>query len=310
MDTDVFRRFLAVVESGSLNKAARLLNVSQPALSKSVQQLEAHYGVPLLHRGAQGISPTAYGAFLVERFKLLRNELGHVEEEMRALSARARRRVTVGAPPGLGYVSGLLVRATTMLCAGPYPLSIDVRIGSKRILLPLLKSGEIDLLLAEISRDEETGDMTQEVLFSDQHTLAVRNGHPLAGKATITLADLIAYPWIVGRDSEPVAEQLMHAAAGLGLGTGELSLVRSESSLYIGSVVANSDFIGIVTADSLELGVLTESLRRFWVGFSDQPAGRPGRDIGVIYRGEASLSVAGRAMLKALRGDGRPPPDR
>jgi len=302
MDTDIFRRFLAVVECGSLNKAAQVLNVSQPALSKSVQQLEEHFGVPLLYRGAQGISPTDYGSFLVERFKLLHNEMGLIQQEMQALSARARRRVTVGAPPGLGYVSSLLVKATTTLCAGRHPLAIDVRIGGKKALLPLLRTGEIDLLLAEMSSDAETEGLVQEVLFSDQHTLAIRNGHPLAHLERLGLEDLMAYPWIVGRDSEGVADQLLSLATSQGLNVEPISIVRSESSLYIGSVVANSEFIGIVTADSLELGILTETFRRFWVdGRKNAPTPQPSRNLGVIFRSEESLPLAGRSLLRELR---------
>jgi DNA-binding transcriptional LysR family regulator len=306
MDIDIFRRFLAVVECGSMNKAAQTLHVSQPALSKSIQQLEDVYGVPLLHRGAQGIAPTEYGLFLVERFKLMRAELTHVDEEMRARRTASSRRLNLGAPPGMGYVSRLLVRATVALSEGRNPIALDVHIGGRGYLLPMLKSGDIDLLLAEIVAEEQE-DFEQELLFVDRHVLAVRDGHPLAGMDRVRLEDLLRFPWAIGRDSEAVARSLIAAGKAGGLMTQENSLVRSESSLYISSVVANSDYVGIVTTDTLELGILSDQFRRFWVE-GDLVPPQVERRIGVLYRSEAALTHAGRAMLRELR-KARPAPE-
>lgn len=301
MDVDIFRRFLAVIECGSLNKAAQAVNVSQPALSKSIHQLEEHYGVLLLHRGAQGISPTEYGVFLAQRFRLMQNELTHVKEEMRTLSSQASRRLSVGAPPGLGYVSRMLVNATASLTDDNSQLSIDVRIGSRSDLLPLLRNGEIDLLFAELFESGDEGDLHEEPLFVDHHVLTVRAGHPLASKKNVSLCDMLVYPWAIGRDSEVISDRLTQAARAMGLKREDKSTIRSESSLYISSVVANSDFIGIVTTDTLELGVLTAQFRRFWVDEASQAPSQQRRQIGVIYRSQESLTFAARAMLREVR---------
>ncbi len=74
---------LAVVQSGSMAKAARSLGVSQPAISKSIAKLEHTLGVRLLERGPQGVAPTLYGAVLVQRglavFDELRQGVSEIE---------------------------------------------------------------------------------------------------------------------------------------------------------------------------------------------------------------------------------------
>src|SRR5262245_58326360 len=60
------RILMAVVHAGSMNKAAALLNTSQPSISRSVTELEAAIGVRLLDRRGQGVEPTAFGRVLLD----------------------------------------------------------------------------------------------------------------------------------------------------------------------------------------------------------------------------------------------------
>ena len=69
MDFAQLKRFIAVVEGGSLGKAADYLSLSQPGLSKSIHQLEAHFGEPLFHRGTKGVTSTAFGQAVYRRAK-------------------------------------------------------------------------------------------------------------------------------------------------------------------------------------------------------------------------------------------------
>jgi DNA-binding transcriptional LysR family regulator len=57
--------FLGVVQAGSMGKAARALNTSQPAISRSIADLEHTFGVALLERGAKGVQPTKFGSALL-----------------------------------------------------------------------------------------------------------------------------------------------------------------------------------------------------------------------------------------------------
>ena len=68
------RAIVAICESGSIQEASRLLHISQPALSKSIKELESELGVPLLVRSNRGITATSYGEHLVRRARLVVEE--------------------------------------------------------------------------------------------------------------------------------------------------------------------------------------------------------------------------------------------
>src|SRR3712207_8496732 len=86
-DIAELRAFCAAVDLGSLGRAARLLRLSQPALSKRLRTLEALAGAPLLERSPRGVTPTPAGRQLyVEAHKLLA-QAEAVEELLAGLSA-------------------------------------------------------------------------------------------------------------------------------------------------------------------------------------------------------------------------------
>src|SRR5213082_1485224 len=82
MKLNQLRDVLAVAERGSLRAAARHLGVAQPALSRSIQELERELGVPLFERQATGVVITAMGELFVRRANAVRNELRLAREEI------------------------------------------------------------------------------------------------------------------------------------------------------------------------------------------------------------------------------------
>src|SRR5258708_11452692 len=78
---------MAVVQVGSMRKAAILLNTTQPAISRSIAELEHAFGVRLLDRSAQGVEPTQYGRALLRRGVVVFDELKHYAD-MRIMPSR------------------------------------------------------------------------------------------------------------------------------------------------------------------------------------------------------------------------------
>ena len=97
---------MAVVDAGSIGAAARKLNISQPALTKSVKTLEAQLELPLLVRTARGVVPTRYGKVLYARARSAHTELQRAEEELRELAGERSGSVAFGFGP---VAAGLIV---------------------------------------------------------------------------------------------------------------------------------------------------------------------------------------------------------
>src|SRR5436190_20396841 len=99
MDIRHLRGMLAVMEEGSLGKAAQRLNISQPALSKSIQRLEEHLGVRLFERETRGMKPTFYADSLRGYAKAACVGMAEAESQIAALRNGTEGIITVAGPP-------------------------------------------------------------------------------------------------------------------------------------------------------------------------------------------------------------------
>jgi DNA-binding transcriptional LysR family regulator len=154
MDTELFERFIAIVELGSLNKAAAKLNLSQPALSRSIRLLEEHFSVELIRRSSRGIIPTDFGQALFRRAKLVNAELRKVETELGAMRNLIVGEINVGLPAGLSLMKNTLPIATLPLVSGGSKLVINYMIGNRADLLGQLRVGDLDFAITDIVDDE------------------------------------------------------------------------------------------------------------------------------------------------------------
>lgn len=188
------RLLVMIAESGSLVAAAERLSVSQPAASKSLKQLEAAVGSPLVQRGPSGSVLTPTGDLMCRRARLVLAELRHIEDELGHFHAGSVGQVVVGALPVA--VAALLPRALQAL-ARDYP-GITVRIveGTSDTLFPRLKDGQLDVLVGRFWPGEEP-QLVNETLFNSRFVLVARADHPLAKRRRLQLADTMKLSWIL-----------------------------------------------------------------------------------------------------------------
>lgn len=100
------RALVAIVSTGSINGAAKALFVTQPAITKAIQELETEFGVRLLERSSRGVVPTAEGLALVNRARTVVREIERAEEDMAHLKGMRDGRLVIGITPIAG-VTGL-----------------------------------------------------------------------------------------------------------------------------------------------------------------------------------------------------------
>ncbi len=158
--------FVAVAQQGTLGRAAETLNLSQPALSKTLNELEQLTGTRLFERGRLGAQLTVPG----EQF------LTHAVKVLDALN-------TAGQALNRKEDASADVKST----------SLQVATMNNTMLLAGLKSGEIDLGIGRMSDPELMGGLNYELLFLESLKLVVRPGHPLL-QETITLSRVMEWP--------------------------------------------------------------------------------------------------------------------
>lgn len=291
-------RFLAVVQAGSLNKAADLLHISQPALTKSIQVLEERLGAELFVRGARGVSLTTYGKAVLQRARLIDAEMRKLQQDVEALHELAWGSVNVGAPPGAGIHTAVLPAATLRLVRGERKLSVNYSMGTREQLLPVLREGGLDFMLGVILHDEGTADLVQEPLFEDRNCVVVRRGHPLAGSDPVDVAALVDHPWFVMSDSLALELALRDEARARGL-LPRRSIVRSDSSQLLKAAVLAGDGVGITRHDVSRDDIRGGTLLELQLAPGLQGLGR--HTLGLIYRRQAELSAASLQLIAEIR---------
>lgn len=202
-----WQTLLAVVEAGSLRQAALALGVSQPALSKTLHDIESTVGRPLFIRSARGLVPTPHGAVVIEHARQSLRAIDALADTLAAVDAGATGRLHVGIIPNLS--SDWMRAVAAGLINGAHPLHLQLTEGATDELLHALRSGLLDAALVRITPANAGGDLTWRPLLMQRLKLIVRAGHPLLrlGRRA-TLRHLLAHPWLLPPAATPTRQRL------------------------------------------------------------------------------------------------------
>ena len=293
-------RFLAVVQAGSLNKAAEQLHLSQPALSKSIQTLEERLGVELFVRESRGVSLTTYGKAVLLRAQLIDADMRKIAEDIESLRELTSGSVNVGAPPGAGFHTSILPPATLRLIGGERKLAVNYSMGTRDQLLPSLREGGLDFIIGVIVEDDTTGDLMQERLFEDRNCVVVRDSHPLLARQPADVLDVLAYPWFVMTESIALERALRAQARARALVPGK-SIVHVDSSQLLKTAVLAGDAVGLTRYDNSRADIRSGLLCELRLDYGLEALGT--HSMGLIYRRQAELSAVSLELIAEIRSE-------
>ena len=206
---------MATVQAGSMSKAAALLNTTQPAISKSIADLEHAMGVALLERKAQGVTPTQYGRALVKRCNTVFDELRGSVRDIEFLADPTAGEVRVGSTEPLAV--GLLPAVVAKLNRH-YPriaCHIDVQ-PNFTSLERVLRDREIDFMVARALGPVSEG-MNAETLFSDRLLFVAGPKSPWVRRRKVGLADLKDAPWTLPPEGSVPRSLIVQAFRAAGI---------------------------------------------------------------------------------------------
>lgn len=239
------RQALALAQHGSFVRAAGALHISQPALSRSIQNLERSFGSQLFARTPGGVVPTDLGRVYLDRAR----ELLRIADELDRESIRDRRlasgKVTFGGGPIPS--AAFLGRAIARFAQDHPAVSVQLISHDWEELLIALRARELDYFIGETSTLLAEVDLEIQVLPS-RHPMywIARAGHELGERESLTLKDLLSWPLaapprIPPRIFEPLLEA--HRAAHPGRAAAPFPAVRCSSQSTLRQVLAHSDLI-------------------------------------------------------------------
>ncbi|EJW4857994.1 LysR family transcriptional regulator [Salmonella enterica] len=284
--------FVAVAQQGTLGRAAETLNLSQPALSKTLNELEQLTGTRLFERGRLGAQLTVPGEqFLTHAVKVLDalNTAGQALNRKEDASADV---VRVGALPTAAL--GILPAAIGRFHQQQKSTSLQVATMNNTMLLAGLKSGEIDLGIGRMSDPELMGGLNYELLFLESLKLVVRPGHPLL-QETITLSRVMEWPVVVspkGTVPRQNAEALLQSQ-GCKMPAGCIETLSASLSRQL---TVDYDYVWFVPS-----GAVKEDLRQATLVSLPVPTQSAGEPIGILTRVDIPLSTGAQMLMAAIR---------
>ena len=207
--------FNAVVQQKSVLKAAEKLNVTQPAVTRTIRDLEDIFSTKLFERSNRGVTPTIFGAALGNRTKQILAELRSAVDEINSIKNAEEGHVIVGT---LISASAELLPNSIAALKSDFPrVVVTVREGVNELLLPALSNGEIDIVLGRIPDQKDYFNVIHYPLYSEPLQILAGHDHPLVSEHRIELEDLIDLQWIVPVVESPVSYRvkLLFESAGL-----------------------------------------------------------------------------------------------
>jgi DNA-binding transcriptional LysR family regulator len=188
--------FDTVVKCGSMAKAASLLHVTQPAVSKAISELERAIGVRLLDRNPQGVEATVYGRALLKRGAAVFDELQQGVKEIQFLADPTAGEVRIGCGEafGAGLLPAILERLGRQHPRIVYHLILTT---SPEEELRVLRERRVDLLLTRVEEPFSEDDMDADVLFQERLCVVAGEKSKWARRRQIELAELLDERWIL-----------------------------------------------------------------------------------------------------------------
>ncbi|MGT2455374.1 LysR family transcriptional regulator [Cupriavidus basilensis] len=196
VDLHYLRAFQEIVRCGTIGRAAEVLNVTQPTLTRVIKRLETQVGVRLFERHPHGMSLTEYGRSLEPYANLLVAESANALHEMQLLRGLAKGVARIGAIPS---AANSVVPAAVARLLQRFPgLEVHVSEGLADELSRALAKGDIDLLVT-FAMEEHTGDLqliaTSQPLEGSH--IVTAPSHRLQSTSGLGLADLLEEKWVM-----------------------------------------------------------------------------------------------------------------
>ncbi|WP_217482611.1 LysR substrate-binding domain-containing protein [Sphingomonas sp. CL5.1] len=254
------RNVVAVVERGSLRAGAKHLGLAQPAVSRSIKELEQELGVILFERNKFGMTLTRAGEVFVRRAKAIQAEFARTLAEMEHLRGEDRGVITVGCSSAtlIAMVPTIVNRFHVK-----YPnIRIKLLEGSLPMLETQIRDGLIDLYYGPVAPGFVDPAMTIETLFENERMIVGRRGHPL--RHATSLEELVGASWVttpMAIDSDNEVNSVF-AAAGL---PAPRIVMQASSAMNLAVIVATSELLAPVPQQWTEVIRATGLMERIAV---------------------------------------------
>ncbi|MCG7894599.1 MAG: LysR family transcriptional regulator [Candidatus Thiodiazotropha taylori] len=287
MDLLLMRSLVAIADTGSITEAADRIGLTQPALSRRLQQLEDYFGAELFSRGRKGVQLTEIGRLVESEARILIARYDHLRDQVRAHQGLEGGTVRIGG--GATAVSFLLPKAIATFQGSHPAVKFQLKEAGSNEVAEDVINGRLELGL--VTMPVKNRDLKVWPLLTDRIVLVGPKQHPLAKRRRISASALDGISF-VGFEADTAVRQIIDATlrdAGVTMNV-VMELRSIPAILRMVATTGNLAFVSQLGVDSLE-DVAEIEVRDFKVE----------RELAVIARRGSTLSPAAQAFADLLR---------
>jgi DNA-binding transcriptional LysR family regulator len=251
------RVLMSVVQAGSMGKAAKRLATSQPAISRSIADLEGALGVRLLDRSPKGIEPTPYGRALLKRGAVVFDELQQGVKDIQFLADPTAGELRIGA--SIAVAGGFVASLVNLLSRRHHRLGFQILATDTATAYRALLDRQVDLAVVHVIEPIAEDHLSAEPLFHDPHVVVVGAQNPWTRRRRFGLPDLLDEPWTLPMPDSPYGTLVLEAFRARGLGVPR-TVVTSTLPVR-NALLATGRFLSMVPRVAMRFPVRNQGLK-------------------------------------------------
>lgn len=290
--------FVTVVQRGSMAKAAAALGLTQPAISKTIADMEGTLGVRLLDRKPQGVEPTLFGQTLLKGGGSVFEELRHTVREIESLADPAGGEVWIGATHPM--VEGLLPAAIDPLSRENPRIVFHVTVAPNTAYqYDELRSRKLDLIIGRMPAESARDDLSTEILFDEPQFVVAGVNNRWVGRRRLKLADLIDEPWVLPRPEYVGGSVVAKTFQASGLQLPRHGAICS-SLQFTYALIATGRYLGLFPRSLLHFGASRYALKVLPVKLPITPP-----PVGIVTLKNRTIHPAAKLLIESVRSTAR-----
>lgn len=285
--------FLEVTRQGSVVRAADVLALTQPAVSKKLKELEDILGVRLLERSKKGVELTPFGNVFLEHASTSVAALREGTERVVQAQQKGISRISIGVLPTVA--TSILPESVKRFRTGGIDVRLHLVSGPNALLMSQLRVGELDLVVGRLGVPEVMSGLSFQHLYSEQVTFTVRPNHPLLTKENFQISDIANYTVLYppkGSITAPYVDRFL-LSQGVGTLTDRIDTV---SDSFGKEFIRNNDAVWIISRGVVAREISDGELDELPVDTKETLGA-----VGLTTRADSVPSMALKLFMNAIR---------
>jgi len=296
VDLRDLRYFEVIADLGHLVRAAEYLHLTQPALTRCIRRLEAIFGTELFERAGRGIRLTPSGRALLSRARRLHAAADETVRELIDFARGDSGHITLGVVPTAAQF--LLPPLWRALLAETNDISLKTVIAQNDVLTPLLKCGELDLMIS--FRRQTDDDLEAHTIADDVMVVAASKSHEVfRRKPRARIADLLEYRWVLAAPSVESRQWLDNVFDTHGLAR-PTPQIETNLVLLMPRLIEQTNLLTFISRRHLAVSPINAALREVPVRETTMR-----RSLKIMHRRDAYLSPAAKRLVALVRSGGK-----